>query len=109
MPKKRNSDEEAVTRGILKEELAIIRQEIRSEFHQVLRDFYRTLLEPQFEEFRGDVRGLKTDFQEFRGESLGRFDDLYKKFDDLKQEYVFANHQLKGIDFRLERLEQRGR
>jgi predicted nuclease with TOPRIM domain len=35
-----------------------------------------------------------------------RFDDLYKKFEALKQEYIFANQQLKRQDLGQEELKE---
>ncbi|HEX5034618.1 MAG TPA: hypothetical protein VFW62_09070 [bacterium] len=125
MPRKKNPDDEFLTRGVFKKELVELkaelkvelkeafsafgkemRQEMRLETRELLIDFYRNLMEPRFLKIEGDLGGLRGEFDEFRGETLGRFDDLYKKFEDLRQEYVFTNHQLKGIDFRLERLEK---
>jgi hypothetical protein len=142
MPRKKNPDDEVLTRGVfkkeLKEELKValaafgkeLRQEMRLETRELLVDFYHSLVEPRFlkiegelgglrgefgglrDEFgglRGEFDGLRGEFDDFRSETLGRFDDLYKKFEDLRQEYVFTNHQLKGIDFRLERLEKQNK
>ncbi|HKY61865.1 MAG TPA: hypothetical protein VJR29_00460 [bacterium] len=125
MPRKKNPDDEFLTRGVFKKELAELKadlkaelkvelkeafsafgKEMRLETRELLIDFYRGLVEPRFIKIEGELGGLRGEFDEFRHETLGRFDDLYKKFEDLRQEYVFTNHQLKGIDFRLERLEK---
>lgn len=40
----------------------------------------------------------KDEFQSYRSEIFARLDDLYKKFEDLRQEYIIANQQMKRLE-----------
>ena len=48
--------------------------------------FYQKTVEPRLNKVEKDLR-------DFRIETLSRFDDLYKKFEDLRQEYIVANNR----------------
>lgn len=70
----------------------------RRDFSKMLFQFYDSMIDPQFKTLQQDMREFREEFNEFKDESLTRFDDLYKKFETLEQEYVLANHQLKRLD-----------
>src|SRR5690242_15526422 len=86
MSEKKNSDEQVLTR-----------LEFKTELRSALVEFYDKLIEPRFDRLESEVREIKNEFKESRSETLGRFDDLYKKFEDLRQEYIFANEQMKRL------------
>lgn len=68
--------------------------------------FYNEFIEPRFLRLEKQMEGLDDNFQSFRQENLSRFDDLYKKFEDLRQEYIVINAQLKRIDRFIEKNQQ---
>lgn len=57
-----------------------------------LGDFFDRTVEPNLQ------RIISEEIQPLRSDMNQGFDDLYKKFEDLKQEYIFANQQLKRQD-----------
>lgn len=70
----------------------VIRPEMeQSNFAQLLR-FYRDVMRPEMEQMMDDK------IVPLRQEMLQGFDDLYKKFETLEQEYVFANVHIKRLN-----------
>ena len=66
-------------------------------FSQLL-EYHHKLVEPRFVNLEEKIDKIENGIQQFRHESNQRFDDLYKKFEALQQEYIFANAQLKRLD-----------
>lgn len=66
-------------------------------------NFYHHNIQPQFDE----MRVFQEEMREFQRRTDGRFDDLYKKFETLNQEYIVIKGQLKRIDDRLDSIENR--
>lgn len=78
---------------------------IEPRFRQMLRvqlaEFYDGYIEPRVDEKISNATLL------LQSEMNLRSDDLYKKFEDLQQEYIFSNHHLRRLDLRLEGVEKR--
>ena len=89
----------------------------KSEIQIELKKFYQEILEPRFEkqsqelrqhtaklilEFRQEITQeiseFRQEFNDFKNETYSRFDDLYKKIEDLHQEYIVIREQLKRFD-----------
>ena len=51
--------------------------------------FYEKAIKPQLDE----IPLLRKDLEVFRNEVNQRFDDLYRKYEKLEQEYVVIKHQ----------------
>lgn len=69
---------------------------LRSEIQPILIEFYQKIVEPGME------RMFEEKFEEkiapLRDEMHQGFDDLYKKFEKLEQEYLFANVHIKRLN-----------
>ncbi len=78
---------------------------IEPRFQRMLRvqlaEFYDGYIEPRVDEKISNATLL------LQSEMNLRSDDLYKKFEELQQEYVFSNHHLRRLDLRLEGVEKR--
>lgn len=99
---------------IISEEIQSFRHEAHEKFLTLsqLSGFFKSRIEPRFQlleqeiqvirrdqkEVQSEVSLLRNDIYQLHSESLGRFDDLYKKFEDLRQEYVIVKEQLKRFD-----------
>ena len=55
-----------------------------------LTQFYNRTIEPQFQRLEEDVQHLKEKVDQ-------GFDDLYRKFEVLQQEYLMTNEQIKRL------------
>ncbi len=64
--------------------------------------FYKEFIEPGIKE----IFFVKSDLVEFRHEVNQRFDFLFKKFEDLRQEYIVIKEQLKRFDKNFETTEE---
>ncbi|KAB2841246.1 hypothetical protein F9K50_04330 [bacterium] len=117
--------EPRITRLIDERQMEFYTSYVEPRFQKIIderqMEFYTSHVEPRFQkmlriqlasfyddyiELRVDDK-ISTSLQEFRNEMNMRFDDLYKKFEDLQQEYVFSNHHLRRLDLRLEGVEKR--
>ncbi len=58
--------------------------------------FYREIMCPEMEQVIDQK--LEARLRPLQDEMLRGFDDLYKKFETLEQEYVFANVQIKRLN-----------
>jgi hypothetical protein len=65
-------------------------------FHRLLIRFYNDVIEPRMDQ-RIEEK-LEEKILPLRQEMRQGFDDLYKKFEDLQQEYTFANVQIKRLN-----------
>lgn len=86
----------------------VIKPEMAEQMADKLREYHQHTAKPEmlsmmnhfyYKVIKPDVHSLVLrEVGGLREEVLGGFGDLYKKFEDLKQEYVFANEQLKRIE-----------
>ncbi len=60
-------------------------------------EFYHKIIEPRFDKTEKEAKEFREEMHCFRSETLDRFDDLYKKFENLEQEYIVANGQMKRL------------
>lgn len=72
-----------------------------SEFNKGLIKFYTDILEPQVSQ-KIDI--LDNKLEKFQNDVNRSFDFLFKKFEDLRQEYIVINHQMKRFDTNDEKL-----
>lgn len=64
-----------------------------------LLEYHRTMVLPEFQRLKEDVKEIiQTEIRSLRTEMNERFDDLYKKFESLEQEYLVIKEQLKRYD-----------
>ncbi|HCU25313.1 MAG TPA: hypothetical protein DF383_09860 [Deltaproteobacteria bacterium] len=63
-----------------------------SDLREILSTFYSQVIRPEVKEM------IHTEIQTLRSEMHDYFDDLYKKFEDLRQEYIIANEQMKRLE-----------
>lgn len=61
-------------------------------------DYHNKLVEPRLEKLDKRMDSLEVTIKALQHEMNQRFDDLYKKFEALEQEYVFANAQIKRLE-----------
>jgi len=67
-----------------------------SHLTETLAKFYSQVVEPGVRNIVNEI--VHEEIRSLRSEMNGRFDDLYKKFEDLRQEYLIANHQMKRLE-----------
>ncbi|GEM_PF-7058988 len=60
--------------------------------------FFNQHIEPRFQGLEKRLEDFQEEFHDFKNESQQRFDQLYKLIEDLKQEYVVANFQMKRLE-----------
>lgn len=60
-------------------------------------EFYHKIIEPRFDKTEKEAKEFREEMHCFRSETLDRFDDLYKKIENLEQEYIVANGQMKRL------------
>ena len=65
-----------------------------------LAEFYRQMIEPRFVSLEQDMRSLNIQVGE-------GFEDLYFKFETLHREYIIGNEQMRRMNARLDRLEEK--
>lgn len=64
-----------------------------------LLEYHRTMVEPALKRLKEDVKEIiQVEIRTFRAEMNERFDDLYKKFETLEQEYIVIKEQMKRYD-----------
>ena len=56
------------------------------DLYDVLMRFHREVVQPEFEEVRGEIREMRGEMVT-RSEMLSYIDDIYKRFDRLESEY----------------------
>lgn len=56
------------------------------DLYDVLTRFHREVVQPEFEEVRGEIREMRGEMVT-RSEMFAYIDDIYKRFDRLESEY----------------------
>ncbi len=67
--------------------------EIKKQVETSLLEFYRKFIQADFNQIQNFIKGS----EKFQNDTQKNFDFLFKQFEDLKQEYIVANAQMKRL------------
>jgi hypothetical protein len=86
--------EERIEPGVKRLVTAIVTEVVTEVVTHLLARFYNDIIDPRFVVIEEKLKEIPL----LRDEIRSGFDDLYKKFEDLQQEYTFANVHIRRLE-----------